>query len=1526
MLRLGNCFVLFALFLSNNVLAGTLSEAYSLCQAEKPAYYTLPGTPITCPVDDEVKVCAWTGTRTYQCLVFGENEPVHPRYWVHSWSSQGGSDSQYGDDILVGLTEWKGPMVVSSMTYDYTLTVAEDGSVIASMDGLAPDRGFPGSIDDICPIDGSTAETTANCPPPSPPPGGGNGGSSSGGGDGDCSVGNPCNPANGNKFQVENDYEGLIPLDRIYNSASRWDIESGLPSGWSHTFSSKLVTRTDLLGKTCLNAVPLTECEDWNLLYSIGNYYYRYDGRITKLSEAQITISVSNNLIREPNNSEIDALIFNDADEGMLLSISEWGEPPFRLDRASLGVWKVERKDGVTEVFDNAGRLLSLIDSGGKKLNLTYDGIRLTNVADDFGHIMSFEYSSIDGLISKVITPKFTEITYSTGTRTLEDPIWNEELIVYTTLETVTYPDGGIRTYHYDWFNTANRLSGITDENGDRYSNYAYDEYGRAVLSEHAGGYEKVTLSYDWTPNSDLDGNRTTAVTDANDNITYYTFEPTLNGLSVSSTSDNEGDEYFTRDAFSHTSSKTNKSGVVTDLTFDVDLLMQKTEDVGGPFERATRYEYHENKPRHPSLVESPSVNIGNYIRVITSYDSNDRPISITESGFTPSGEQITKTITISYNSLGLISSIDGPLPGASDVLSFTYYECNTGTECGQLHVVTNALGHDTTYNSYDLAGRPTKITGPNGLVTDIQYDLRGRVASVEKTPASGGSRLTSYKYDLAGQLIKITQPDGQYLSLAYDDAHNLIAVEDVMGNKISYSYNLNGRKSDEVIEGSGGQLKRTINYSYDALGRLQEIASGGSVTSLVYDAIGNLTDVTDAEWNMTVREYDSLSRLKIYYNALYDSTTYSYNVNDKLTSVISPNGAVTTYSYDDFGNLLEEQSPDRGNISYSYNESDLVTYKVDGRNVPTQYGYDVLGRITSVDYPQTGEGYQYYYDSCAYGVGKLCSVTGGNQSISYMYDQFGNVINQSNIYSGVSNFISYDYDSINQLTTITYPSGRTIQYYRDARGMIERVDSVYLGVAKNIIDNRVYRPDGNLQSQLYGNGIPEIRGFDGEGRISTITSETISYSYSYDGVGNLTNKQSSLDSIDYTYDELYRLVDESSSNHSYSYEFDGNGNRISTSDNILWEYLSFGYAQNSNKIVDIDNGTTVSYDASGNITGYSSPTKQWSAEYNQQNRLWRYYELGQLKAEYAYNYKGQRTSKSIYINGAVSEKSYYYYNRSGNLISETNGQGATIREYVWIDNVPIAFIDYVSSPSVEMYYIHTDYLNTPRILTDNGGNTVWRWGSDAFGVSEPEEDVDGDGTVVKLNLRYSGQYYDNESELHYNYYRYYDPQLGRFITSDPIGLQGGLNTYVYVLNNPIVYVDPLGLARRQVRPLDVPGLRNTTIGPLQHDRFQYVNGSDSGYYDDGTVRTDNAPQSLLNQYQDVGRWFEDNALRQAEQNVQNNGWFNDPYNLNPFNSHQCQDYADEVESEYDRITDRWVNTRRGRRERNGWRQQWWRP
>jgi RHS repeat-associated protein len=146
----------------------------------------------------------------------------------------------------------------------------------------------------------------------------------------------------------------------------------------------------------------------------------------------------------------------------------------------------------------------------------------------------------------------------------------------------------------------------------------------------------------------------------------------------------------------------------------------------------------------------------------------------------------------------------------------------------------------------------------------------------------------------------------------------------------------------------------------------------------------------------------------------------------------------------------------------------------------------------------------------------------------------------------------------------------------------------------------------------------------------------------------------------------------------------------------------------------------------------------------------------------------------------------HYVHGLGGLLSGEYDNTGVLIREYVWLNGEPLAQI-LKSGGTESVTYLHTDHLATPRTGTNAAGSTVWTWDSGAFGKEAPT------GTAT-VNLRFPGQYFDAETTLNYNWHRYYDSSTGRYITSDPIGLTGGLNTYGYAVQSPLNAIDRNGL------------------------------------------------------------------------------------------------------------------------------------
>jgi RHS repeat-associated protein len=186
---------------------------------------------------------------------------------------------------------------------------------------------------------------------------------------------------------------------------------------------------------------------------------------------------------------------------------------------------------------------------------------------------------------------------------------------------------------------------------------------------------------------------------------------------------------------------------------------------------------------------------------------------------------------------------------------------------------------------------------------------------------------------------------------------------------------------------------------------------------------------------------------------------------------------------------------------------------------------------------------------------------------------------------------------------------------------------------------------------------------------------------------------------------------------------------------------------------------------------------------------------------EYIYNGKEQRADKLI---PSQNKCTVFHYDQNGLLITETTRTGNIKAEYVYLNGQPLAKIE-----NNNIYYYHNDHLETPMMMTDSAGSTVWQGEFKPFG-----EPLSVSGSITN-NLRFPGQYYDNETGLHQNYFRDYKPEIGRYPEADPIGIKGGINLFVYVLNNPVSYTDQLGLDTYMCKkPLDASGSVGPYIGP----------------------------------------------------------------------------------------------------------------
>ena len=238
-------------------------------------------------------------------------------------------------------------------------------------------------------------------------------------------------------------------------------------------------------------------------------------------------------------------------------------------------------------------------------------------------------------------------------------------------------------------------------------------------------------------------------------------------------------------------------------------------------------------------------------------------------------------------------------------------------------------------------------------------------------------------------------------------------------------------------------------------------------------------------------------------------------------------------------------------------------------------------------------------------------------------------------------------------------------------------------------------------------------------------------------------------------------------------------------------------YAPSSNRLTSRPQGP-VTLDGAGHTTAQAGFSYTWDGD----GRLKTVSLSGTLLATYHYDHRGRRTRKETTAAAPQGVATVLYtYDGNDHLLAETDA-GGPIRSYLWRDDTPVAQIEH--RPTRKVLYLETDHLGTPTAARNEAGVLIWRWASDAFGSSLPDEDPDGDGQATAVNLRYPGQYFDPESGLHYNQARYYDPTSGRYLSPDPIGLAGGVNTYLYANANPLRFTDPDGL--EAVIPFPWPG------------------------------------------------------------------------------------------------------------------------
>ncbi|SFV04820.1 RHS repeat-associated core domain-containing protein, partial [Butyrivibrio sp. INlla21] len=606
-------------------------------------------------------------------------------------------------------------------------------------------------------------------------------------------------------------------------------------------------------------------------------------------------------------------------------------------------------------------------------------------------------------------------------------------------------------------------------------------------------------------------------------------------------------------------------------------------------------------------------------------------------------------------------------------------------------------------------------------------------------------------------------------------------------GYEISYSYDILDRI--EKVEGTDG---RTVSYEYDAMGRATKVTDGESVTFYTYTRTGRLKSVVDALGNETAYTYDSLDNLKSIHRAeglvsLEESTgeifptvgkdghvtVYDYNLSGQLTEVTDALGQKEHYEYDHYGRLISKTDKDDYKTTYSYNINNQVNAikYADGRSVALSY--DALGRLE-----------------------KFNDWLGATEIERDILGRAISIID----YNGKK--VSYTYGKTDERTSITYPSGKRVDYiYDDKLNLTELINgNEKTRYTYDELDRLIekYLPNANREVMDYlpGGFLKSLEMYDNNGLLDK-------YVYRYDSQGNRTEidrLRRNLDEISgrysYRYDQEKRLTSVSLNGELLrSYGYDAFGNRSSMSENGNTTIYSYDELDRLLEETNSIEKKTYSYDKRGNIAEKRiNDVLEKTFTYDATNMLTRVDDVSKGEALYSYNGLGKRvsvvnpTERIEYLLDLTKD----YHNM---LERSVNGE---VETYTYDSNVVS-----MSKEGQDYFYMH-DELGTCMYLTGTDGIAVSSYAYDEFGRNlnpftgkKEKPRYTKQGNIIQP-LAFTGYQHDEMTDGYYAQARYYDARVGRFISRDKAkfilkSVPITHNIYTYCGNNTIMNIDPDG-------------------------------------------------------------------------------------------------------------------------------------
>jgi len=1040
----------------------------------------------------------------------------------------------------------------------------------------------------------------------------------------------------------------------------------------------------------------------------------------------------------------------------------------------------------LTIAYNGAGRISQVTGRGGRTVSYAYNGGHLVEVTDVRGNTISYSYTTkADKQVlaqrtdaaGRVVEYQYNVISGNEcvpngggdwtasasrasssggGGNTAARMVWSggcEQLQIPETvyLSAISDAAGVRKRFRYSYNDNGDQFIRAT-QTGRRVEQVVYNNDGelvrRVVNGETVERYNYTDTGYEKT---DALGHKT--------RIDRNRYRERIRAIHPDDSS-----ESWSYNAHGQVTRYVDEVGTVTEHSYDDSGNRIKTvEAKGSDAERVIKYGYDDNGQRTS--------------RTLVGDDNTEKAVT-----------------RWSYDAYGNVTQRTGP---EGETTQFKDY-----TARGNWQKRIDPRGNAWT-RSYDKAGNLTQRQTPDGHTTSISYNAVGQRTSIQRP---GRPKPTQFDYNDAGQLIsvidpagnktttrygdhrkpvKITDRAGRTMTIRYTDRGQRRQITDGAGNAISYTYgdpnrgagpgelaaieypnqkrsyryNKRGRRTAEIRTGNSDATRQVTRYRYDAAGRRDAVVKpGGNETTYEFDGLGRQIRRTKPDGNTVTTTYDDAGNTVSVTNEKgVTIRRYEHNRRGERTMMRWPGGETQRYSYDAAGNRVQHTKADGSVVKHSYN--------ADGERTATRH-------FTSASAEAPEKTVTFSYNAA----GNRTGYTDDTKSASYSYNARQQRTGATVDFGPFEKSYSTAYNGAGEASQLTYPGARTMDYSYDNAGRLKQV-----GLPEGSITVQAFH-GFQPERVLYPGGSTVTTDYDGLGRPTRIQTDDpagdplMDERYRYNERGLLSRKQTQDSVRNYQYDAVQRLtqVTDGEGGTLFRYDYDAASNRTGSKEHPdTWSY-------NANNQLTSYADKTLTYDANGNQTQVDGPEGQTNYDYNTADRLADYHGPDGTEASYAYDPQGRRIKKTV-----DGDTRYFLYNQQG-LIGVYDADGNALATYGWRPNTPWNTDPLWRHSDGETHYYATDRLATPVILFNSTGAKQWHSERTPFRIENLNKRSNSIG--------FPGQYRDGETGLDYNLYRYYRRGTGRYIKPDPIGLNGGMNSYAYTASNPIDRVDPKGL------------------------------------------------------------------------------------------------------------------------------------